>query len=101
MLIALVNSKKKVIKSKIYNINTTKSFMLLVSSFNNKGFLEVLLNNAIAFTLQATTTLFTLLVITTTITLQANTISFTLLATATSFILLAVVTLLLATAMFV
>jgi hypothetical protein len=58
MSTALLNSRKQVIRDRIYNINATESFMLLVS----KGSLKVLLSNTTSFTLSATTTSFTLLV---------------------------------------
>ena len=48
------------IRDGIYNINTTESFTLLASSFNDKGLLEVLLSTTTSFTLSAAATYSTL-----------------------------------------
>jgi hypothetical protein len=58
MSTALLNNRKQAIRDRIYNINATESFMLLVS----KGSLKVLLSNTTSFTLSATVISFTLLV---------------------------------------
>lgn len=92
MSTALVDSGKQVIRGGIYNINATESFMLLASSSDDKGSLEVLSNNATSSTLQAATTSFTLSAAATTVTLQADRTSFTPSAAATSVTLQAATT---------
>jgi hypothetical protein len=81
---ALLNSRKQVIRGSIHNINTTESFTLLASSFDNKGSLEVLLSTTTSFTLSAAATSPTMLAAATSFTLQVAVASFTLAATATA-----------------
>jgi hypothetical protein len=57
---ASMNSGKQVIRDGIHNINTTESFTLLASSFDDKSSLEILLSTTTSFTLSAAATSFTL-----------------------------------------